>query len=47
VIEAKARGAGFSSLYKWVDNRADRRDALVILRLSLAAEIAAAAEARK
>ncbi|WGJ16146.1 hypothetical protein QEV83_07855 [Methylocapsa sp. D3K7] len=47
-IEAKARASGFSQLYAWLENRdvlvvkADRRDALVILPLRLAAQIAAA-----
>jgi hypothetical protein len=53
VVEAKSRATGFSQLYSWLEGRdvlvikADRRDALVILPLRLAAEIAAAAERRK
>lgn len=47
-IEAKARATGFAQIYSWLENRdvlivkADRRDALVILPLRLAAQIAAA-----
>ncbi len=47
-IECKARADGFSTLYRWLDERdllivkADRQEPLVILRLSLAAEIAEA-----
>jgi Holliday junction resolvase len=50
VIEAKSRANGFAQLYSWLDGRdvlivkADRRDALVVLPLKLAAEIAVAAE---
>jgi Holliday junction resolvase len=53
VIEAKARASGFAKLYGWLEGRdllvikSDRRDALVILPLRLAAEIAAAAERGK
>lgn len=53
VVEAKARANGFSRLYSWLEGRdaliikADRRDALVVLPLPLAAEIAIAAERRK
>jgi Holliday junction resolvase len=53
VVEAKARANGFSRLYSWLERRdlliikADRRDALVILPLRLAVEIATAAESRK
>jgi hypothetical protein len=53
VVEAKSRAAGFSQLYAWLEGRdipvvkADRRDALVVLPLRLAAEIAVAAERRK
>jgi Holliday junction resolvase len=53
VVEAKSRATGFAQLYAWLEGRdilvvkADRRDALVILPLRLAAEIAAAAERRK
>jgi hypothetical protein len=50
VIEAKAGASGFSRLYSWLEGRdalivkADRRDALVVLPLCFAAEIAIAAE---
>jgi Holliday junction resolvase len=53
VVEAKARANGFARLYEWLEDRdvlvikADRRDALVVLPLRLAAEIAVAAERRK
>ena len=53
VVEAKARANGFASLYAWLEDldlliiKADRRDALVVLPLRLAAEIAAAAEKSK
>ena len=53
VVEAKARGNGFARLYTWLEGRdaliikADRRDALVVLPLRLAAEIAMAAERGK
>jgi Holliday junction resolvase len=53
VVEAKARANGFLKLYAWLEGRdvliikADRRDALVVLPMRLAAEIAAAAERRK
>jgi Holliday junction resolvase len=53
VLEAKSRRTGFSFLYKaLVDRdvlvlRSDRCDALVVLRLKLAAQIAAAAEGHK
>jgi Holliday junction resolvase len=53
VVEAKARANGFARLYSWLEGRdaliikADRRDALVVLPLRLAAEVAAAAERRK
>jgi Holliday junction resolvase len=52
-IEAKSRKNGFRELYAWLDGRdglvvkADRREALVILPLRLAVEIAAAAERTK
>ena len=45
-VEVKARAAGFRELYSWLTNRdvlivkADRQEPLVILRLSLTAEIA-------
>jgi Holliday junction resolvase len=53
VVEAKARANSFSRLYAWLDGRdvlvvkVDRRDALVILPLKLAIDIAVAAESRK
>jgi Holliday junction resolvase len=53
VVEAKSRASGFSRLYSWLQDRdlliikADRRDALVVLPLKLAAEIAIAAERGK
>jgi Holliday junction resolvase len=52
-IECKSRANGFLKLYAWLEGRdvlivkADRRDALVILPLRLAAEIAITAERRK
>src|ERR1700730_10414282 len=52
-IECKSRANGFLKLYSWLEGRdaliikADRRDALVVLPLRLAAEIAIAAERRK
>jgi len=45
-VEVKARADGFRELYSWLDRRdiplvkAHRQDPLVIVRLSLAAEIA-------
>ena len=45
-VEVKARADGFRELYSWLNRRdvlivkADRQEPLVILRLSLAAEIA-------
>ena len=45
-LEVKARASGFRELYSWLTNRdvlivkADRQEPLVVLRLSLAAEIA-------
>ena len=53
IVEAKARANGFARLYSWLEGRdvllikADRRNALVVLPLRLAAEIAIAAEKRK
>jgi hypothetical protein len=53
VVEVKARANGFARLYSWLEGRnaliikGDRRDALVVLPLRLAAEIAIAAERRK
>jgi Holliday junction resolvase len=52
-IECKSRANGFLKLYTWLEGRdaliikADRRDALVVLPLRLAVEIASAAERRK
>jgi hypothetical protein len=49
VAEVKARADGFRELYTWLDGRdllivkADRREPLVVLPLSLAVEIAALA----
>jgi Holliday junction resolvase len=45
-VEVKARAHGFRELYSWLDRRdvfivkADRQEPLVVVRLSLAAEIA-------
>jgi hypothetical protein len=45
-VEVKARATGFRELYSWLTDRdvlivkADRQEPLVVLRLSLAAEIA-------
>jgi hypothetical protein len=53
IVEAKARANGFARLYSWLEGRdvlivkADHCDALVVLPLRLAAEIAIAAERRK
>jgi Holliday junction resolvase len=53
VVEAKARANGFRELYAWLENRdalvikSDRKDALVVIPLRLAVEIAAAAERGK
>ena len=47
-IEVKRRGTGFAQLYDWLNDRdvligkADRQEPLVVLRMSLAAEIAKA-----
>jgi Holliday junction resolvase len=52
-VEVKCRGAGFKELYRWLNGadflivRADRQEPLVVLPLSLAAEIAALAERAK
>jgi Holliday junction resolvase len=52
-IECKSRANGFLKLYAWLEGqdaliiKADRRDALVVLALRLAAEIAITAERRK
>jgi hypothetical protein len=45
-VEVKCRAAGFRQLYDWLDRRdvlivkSDRQEPLVVVRLSLAAEIA-------
>ncbi len=45
-VEVKARGGGFRELYRWLDGRdvlivkADRQEPLVVVRFSLAAQIA-------
>jgi hypothetical protein len=45
-VEVKARADGFRELYSWLDGRdvlivkADHKEPLVVLRMSLAAEIA-------
>jgi hypothetical protein len=45
-VEVKCRAAGFRALYDWLNGRdvlivkADRQESLVVLRMSLAAEIA-------
>lgn len=50
VVEVKCRAAGFRELYRWLDGadllviRADRSEPLVVLRLKLAATVAAMAE---
>jgi Holliday junction resolvase len=52
-VECKVRKDGFRELYAWLDGRdalvvrAERRDALVVLPLRVAVEIAAAAERQK
>jgi Holliday junction resolvase len=52
-IECKSRANGFLRLYAWLEGRdaliikANRRDALVVLPLRLAVEIATTAERRK
>jgi hypothetical protein len=49
-VEVKCRAAGFSRLYDWLKQRdalivkADRQEPLVVLRMSLAAEIAKASD---
>ena len=51
-VEVKARAAGFRELYCWLNQRdvlvvkADRHEPLVVLRMSLAAEIAKSATGR-
>jgi Holliday junction resolvase len=53
IVEAKARASGFRTLYQWLENRdalvvrADRREPIVVVRLSLAIEVAVAAERGK
>jgi Holliday junction resolvase len=48
-VEVKCRGQGFRELYSWLEQRdvlivkADRQEPLVVLRMSLAAEIAGGA----
>jgi hypothetical protein len=45
-VEVKCRGQGFRELYSWLSGRdllivkADRQEPLVVVRLSLAAEVA-------
>ena len=52
-VEVKCRGNGFRKLYAWLDGadflivKADRLEALVVLPLKLAADIAAIAERNK
>jgi Holliday junction resolvase len=49
-VEVKCRGQGFRELYSWLGGRdllivkADRQEPLVVLRMSLAAEIAGSAK---
>jgi hypothetical protein len=51
--ECRARANGFTQIYSWLRGRdalilkADRRDALVVVRLNLAIEIAVVAERGK
>jgi hypothetical protein len=53
VIECKSRATGFRELYRWLENadavilKSDRRDALCIVRLRFALEVASAAQRRK
>lgn len=55
IVEVKVRANGFRELYRWLDGdgrdllviKADRREPLVVVRLHLAAEVAAAAERNK
>jgi hypothetical protein len=53
VLEVKARAAGFREMYAWLVDRdvlvlkADRLEPLVVVRLSLAAKIAQAADLRR
>jgi Holliday junction resolvase len=52
-VEVKCRANGFRELYAWLADRdilivrADRAEPLIVVRMSLAAEVAAAAEAKK
>jgi Holliday junction resolvase len=52
VVEVKCRANGFRELYSWLESRdflivkADRKEALVVVRMSFAAEVAAKAGAR-
>ena len=49
-VEVKCRRDGFKQLYKWLEQRdalilkADRREALLVVRLSFGAEVASKAE---
>jgi hypothetical protein len=51
-LKAKARAEGFRELYGWLDQRdvlivkADRQEALVVVRMSLAVEVAQATKTR-
>jgi Holliday junction resolvase len=51
-VEVKARAAGFRELYSWLTDRdvlivkADRQEPLVVVRLSLAAEVSNLADAK-
>ncbi len=51
-IEVKCRGHGFRELYSWLNDRdllivkADRQEPLVVLRISLAAEITRSRDGR-
>jgi Holliday junction resolvase len=53
VLECKSRKNGFRELYRWLENcdavilRSDRHDALAVVRLRFAVEVAVAAEKRK
>jgi Holliday junction resolvase len=52
-VESKVRSNGFREIYKWLESadllivRADRREPLVVLPLTLAIEIARVAEQRR
>jgi hypothetical protein len=49
-VEVKCRAAGFETLYRWLIDRdgliikADRKEPLLVIRLSLASEIASGGE---